>query len=226
MKPGVLVSLALSATLQSGSVLATVAFDNFGPSFAYDLDTGFVVGVNGFGVTSVGARFTSSASGELDQLWVAANAISEANNDGLVYTVTTDVGGEPAAELASVRFDDVCPQAACPSGEILTGFFSGGASLAMGVSYWLVASTTEPDSGFLWFAAPADQGPGQVWVQNDLFPDGQTFTLPQQPVFRIDVVGEQPGGIPEPSGAMLTGLAVAILAVRNRIRHLRNRSGR
>jgi len=209
---------ALATALLSTPAYGAIAFDNFGPGFSYDGGTGFFVGVDGFGITSVGARFTSSATGPLDRLWVAANALNPTANDGLVYTVRADGGGEPDGALASVAFDDVCLQADCPTGQLLAADFTENASLQSGVSYWLVASTTDADSSFFWFAASADEGGGLVWIQNDLFPDGQTFELPQQPVFRIDVVGQQvPGEVPEPPGVLLAFLVLLALAVQRRL---------
>ena len=53
---------------------AEIAFDSFGPNFTYDANLGFVVGVDGFGVNSIGVRFTSEATGLFSTLWIAANA--------------------------------------------------------------------------------------------------------------------------------------------------------
>lgn len=219
MKAGFLVGVAFLAASPNPAAQAAVAFDNFGPGFSYVGDTGFVVGIDGFGVNSVGARFVSESTGTLDRLWVAVNSLDADTNDGLVYTVTTDAGGVPNGALASVQFDDVCPQSICPMGALLSAAFGGSASLQSGVPYWLVASATNPESGFFWFAASADQGPGAVFIQNDLFPDGQTFQVPRQPVFRIDVVADQePGELPEPHGLLLSAIALLALAVRQSIR--------
>jgi len=219
MKTRILVGFALAAATLSAEVHAAVAFDNFDPGFSYDENVGFIVGIDGFGVNSIGARFVSTATGELDQLWVAVNSLSTNANDGLIYTIATDAGGEPNGALASVQFDDVCPDSLCPSGEVRSAMFDGSASLQAGVPYWLVASTSDPDSGFFWFATSLEQGPGLVWIQNDLFPDGQTFELPRQPVFRIDVIADQgPGEVPEPSGLLLAPLALLALAARQCVR--------
>ena len=219
MKAGIVVGVALVAASLATPVHGAVAFDNFGPGFSYDGSTGFVVGVDGFGINSVGARFVSSATGQLDRIWVAASSLDADSNDGLIYTVVTDAAGQPDSALASVEFDNVCDDSVCPSGELLSAPFDGAASLQAGVPYWLVASTSDPESGFFWYAALADQGPGLVWIQNELFPDGQTFELPQQPVFRIDVVVDQgPGEVGEPPTLLLAPLAMLALAARRRLR--------
>ena len=219
MKAGiVVVGVALVAASVGTPVHGAVAFDNFGPGFSYDGSTGFVVGIDGFGVNSVGARFVSTATGQLDRIWVAASSLDADSNDGLVYTIVADAGGQPDGALASVEFDDVCDDSICPSGELLSAPFDGSASLQAGVPYWLVASTSDAESGFFWYAAPAGQDPGLVWIQNELFPDGQTFELPQPPVFRIDVVVDQgPGEVGEPPGLLLAPLAMLALAVRRRL---------
>ena len=218
MKAGFLIGVAFLAATLDTPAQAAVAFDNFGPGFSYDGSTGFVVGIDGFGVNSVGARFVSSATGQLDRIWVAASSLDADSNDGLVYTIVTDAAGQPDSALASVEFDDVCDDSVCPSGELLSAPFDGSASLQAGVPYWLVASTSDAESGFFWYATPAGQDPGLVWIQNELFPDGQTFELPQQPVFRIDVVVDQgPGEVVEPPSLLLAPLAMLALAARRRL---------
>lgn len=212
---GLVAITAITASLAAGPGLCATAFDNFGPGFTYDPDLSFVVGVDGFGVNSVGAQFTAQATGFFSMLWIAASAESTEINDGLVYSIRSDSNGAPDELLESVVFDEICFETDCPDGEVYSRAAPGGALLTAGQQYWLVASVSDSDSGFSWFAALEGQGPGTIWIQNALFPDGAVFGIAQPPVFRIDVMAE-PGQIPEPPAALLfTAVAAGLfLSVR------------
>lgn len=208
----ILWSIALFA-LTASTTRAEIAFQSFGPNFAYDQSLGFVVGVDGFGVNSIGVRFTSGATGLFSTLWIAANAKDGTSNDGLVYSLREDENGAPDGLLESVVFNDICFTSQCQSGQVYSATGTGATLLTAGEEYWLVASVTDPESGFFWFASPPDEGPGTVWVQNELFPEGTVFEFPQPPVFRIDVVSEQPGEAPEPSALMLIAAILTLIKV-------------
>ncbi len=189
----------LALLLISPAAYAAVVADRFGPGFSYQEDLGFIVGINGFGVNSIGVRFTSEATGTFSTLRIAANANDGGANDGLTYSLRQDAGGAPDGLLESVVFDDVCFESQCPNGEVYSAIGSGTSLLTAGEHYWLVASVSDVNSGFFWFASLPGQGPGTVWVQNLLFPNGEIFDFAQPPVFRIDVQTDQPGQAPEPT---------------------------
>jgi len=192
----------------SGAHAATT-FNNFGPNFTYDTNLGFVVGVDGFGMNTVGALFTAEQTGFFSTLFVAANARVNTPNDGLTYSLRADVGGRPNGLLESIVFNDVCFDVQCPDGELLIGGASGTTLLTAGTQYWLVATATNPDSGFFWFASLPGNA-GTIFIQNLLFPDGAVFPFDQLPVFRIDVVpvGAQ---VPEPSQLALVLCALLLV---------------
>jgi len=212
-----LLPLLTIACLSSPPASALTVYDNFGPVFAYDPDLGYVVGVDGFGVNTVAVQFTAEDTGFFSTLWVAANANITGSNDGLTYTLRADAGGQPAALLESVVYSDVCYETACPDGEVLAGSGTQSTLLTAGQQYWLVGTAAEPDSGFLWFAAPPGEGPATIMIMNALFPNGAFFEVGQPPVFRIDVVTQQPE-LPEPAPVALLGLcwiAMALFARRH-----------
>lgn len=205
-------SIALLA-LTASTAQAEIAFDSFGPNFTYDANLGFVVGVDGFGVNSIGVRFTSEATGLFSTLWIAANAKDGTPNDGLVYSLKEDENGTPDGPLESVVFDDICFTSQCLNGQVYSASGAGTTLLTAGEQYWLVATVADPESGFFWFASPPGEGPGTVWVQNDLFPEGTVFEFAQPPVFRIDVMGESPGEAPEPPALLLIAAILTLVGV-------------
>jgi len=215
--------IQLRAMLQAGLIMllispgvhAAIAFQNFGPGFTYEDDLGFIVGVNGFGVNSIGVRFTSEATGAFSMLWVAVNARDGTPNDGLTYSLRQDLGGAPDGVIESVVFDDVCFESQCPDGQVYSASGSGSSLLTAGERYWLVATVSDSSSGFFWFASPPGEGAGTIWVQNLLFPDGAVFDFAQPPVFRIDVLNDQPGEASEPGAlALFVAMALALVTTR------------
>jgi len=205
-----LVPLLTASLLTSASAAALTAFDNFGPGFSYDPDLAYVVGIDGFGVNTIGVSFTAEETGFFSAFWIAANANITGSDDGLIYSLRADVGGQPAVLLESVTLNEVCYETVCPDGEVRSANASQMTLLTAGDQYWLFATAADPSSGFLWFAAPPGEGPATIMIMNALFPDGAFFEVAQPPVFRIDVVAEQ-GEISEPLPLSLTALTLFLI---------------
>jgi hypothetical protein len=173
----------------AGSAHAITAFSNFGPGFARSTDTGLIVGRDGdiFGITTSGVQFSSEATGPFTMLWIAANARVGTPGDGLTFTLTTDEQGIPGEAIESVVFDNICDVNACATGQLFSALASQTNLLVEGETYWLIAAAEDPESSFLWFGTTPGEGPGTVWVQNLLFPEGIVIELAQPGAFRIDV---------------------------------------
>jgi hypothetical protein len=181
----------------------TIIFTDFGPSQAYDQNSGWLVQDDTF-PGSVGLGFTPSAGGTLSQIDIAvANFGGATLVDPLSISFETDAAGLPSGTILdswSLSQSDVTGTA-----KIFSFASNSDPTIAAGTQYWIVLSTADPN--------------GYVWLQNTQGYNGKAFNngtgwvaQPELtgPVADVLIAGES-ASVPEPASVGLT--AIALLGV-------------
>jgi len=192
----ILIQLAFVGSI----VRADVIYSNLGPGDSFDTVAYLVLGpTSNLGVDiDIAAPFMGSAQPTvLASAEMALGHSPLSGNNELLVQLRSDVGGSPGSVLASSSVAQV------PAGPTLVtaDFSASPVTLQPGNTYWLVADAND-DAFLLWFWNNTGDF-GVAERQSDIPGGGWNAFDGVSPAFRING-----NVVPEPSGLILTSLAL------------------
>ena len=173
------ISISVLFLFLNAGINAATIFDNYGPDMSFDCCTGQGIGSASYHET--GFIFSTTSSGYLSDLYVAASTVSGSGE--IAFALYSDNAGEPGVVLEEFQLSQLPDFTTAFSPQHIIA--SGETYLNSSQSYWLIASHPNAPDTSAWNNAL--EGGSIVAFRDSTFTSWQVQPHERQVALRVDV---------------------------------------